>query len=130
MRLLPEDLPEEVSFSVMDGFYARKNEQGEVVHFGYYREGTPAGWVLDLGPNTLRVSKTEIVEMPGEDGELLSQEDVERWVDVIIREQGQKPVACAFCEKGQAEVLKLIAGPTCYICNECIELCHDILQTD
>lgn len=34
---------------------------------------------------------------------------------------------CAFCEKNQQECKKLIAGPMVYICNECIELCNDIL---
>lgn len=34
---------------------------------------------------------------------------------------------CSFCEKTQEQVRKLIAGPTAYICDECIELCHDII---
>jgi len=34
---------------------------------------------------------------------------------------------CSFCEKSQDEVRKLIAGPGVYICDECIELCNDIL---
>lgn len=34
---------------------------------------------------------------------------------------------CTFCSKGQEEVKKLVAGPGVYICNECIELCNDIL---
>jgi len=34
---------------------------------------------------------------------------------------------CSFCGKGQNEVKKLIAGPNVYICDECIELCNDIL---
>ncbi|XP_060085390.1 ATP-dependent Clp protease ATP-binding subunit ClpX-like [Ylistrum balloti] len=37
---------------------------------------------------------------------------------------------CSFCGKDQREVLKLIAGPNVYICNECIELCNDILAED
>ncbi|MBI5192195.1 MAG: ATP-dependent Clp protease ATP-binding subunit ClpX [Nitrospirae bacterium] len=36
-------------------------------------------------------------------------------------------VRCSFCGKGKAEVKKLIAGPTVYICNECVDLCNDIL---
>lgn len=35
---------------------------------------------------------------------------------------------CSFCGKSQHEVRKLIAGPTVYICNECIELCMDIVR--
>ena len=34
---------------------------------------------------------------------------------------------CSFCGKGHAEVKKLIAGPTVYICNECVELCNEII---
>ncbi|MEK6815833.1 MAG: ATP-dependent Clp protease ATP-binding subunit ClpX [Nitrospirota bacterium] len=37
---------------------------------------------------------------------------------------------CSFCGKSQDEVKKLIAGPTVYICNECIDLCNDILSED
>ena len=37
---------------------------------------------------------------------------------------------CSFCGKKQSEVVKLIAGPNAYICNECIELCMDILNED
>ena len=34
---------------------------------------------------------------------------------------------CSFCGKSQNEVRKLIAGPTVFICNECVELCLDIV---
>lgn len=37
---------------------------------------------------------------------------------------------CSFCGKSQHEVRKLIAGPTVYICNECVELCSDIVRED
>lgn len=37
---------------------------------------------------------------------------------------------CSFCGKSQYEVQKLIAGPTVFICNECIELCNDILKDE
>ena len=33
---------------------------------------------------------------------------------------------CSFCGKGQKEVKKLIAGPTVFVCDECVELCADI----
>jgi ATP-dependent Clp protease ATP-binding subunit ClpX len=38
-----------------------------------------------------------------------------------------KEVFCSFCGKSQHEVKRLIAGPSIYICNECIELCQDVL---
>jgi ATP-dependent Clp protease ATP-binding subunit ClpX len=37
---------------------------------------------------------------------------------------------CSFCGKGQDDVRKLIAGPTVYICDECIELCNDIIAEE
>ncbi len=37
---------------------------------------------------------------------------------------------CSFCGKSQGEVKKLIAGPGVYICDECIELCNDIIAEE
>ena len=37
---------------------------------------------------------------------------------------------CSFCGKTQDEVKKLVAGPTVYICNECVALCNDILKEE
>jgi len=39
-------------------------------------------------------------------------------------------LSCSFCRKSQAEVRKLIAGPTVYICDECISLCNDIINEE
>tara|TARA_X000000368_G_scaffold418602_1_gene418944 strand:+ start:117 stop:1394 length:1278 start_codon:yes stop_codon:yes gene_type:complete len=43
---------------------------------------------------------------------------------------GDKLLFCSFCGKNQNEVRKLIAGPSVYICNECIDLCNDIIQEE
>src|SRR5215469_18695848 len=40
----------------------------------------------------------------------------------------KKPLLCSFCGKSQHEVRKLIAGPTVFICDECVELCKDIIH--
>ena len=37
---------------------------------------------------------------------------------------------CSFCGKSQHEVRKLIAGPTVFICDECVELCTDIIREE
>ena len=37
---------------------------------------------------------------------------------------------CSFCGKSQQEVRKLIAGPTVFICDECVELCLDIISEE
>src|SRR5438128_3110547 len=39
-------------------------------------------------------------------------------------------LVCSFCGKSQKEVKKLIAGPTVYICDECIGLCNDIIAEE
>ena len=41
-----------------------------------------------------------------------------------------KLLNCSFCGKNQNEVRKLIAGPSVYICNECIDLCNDIIKEE
>ena len=42
----------------------------------------------------------------------------------------QKPVRCSFCSKPQDQVRRLVAGPSVYICDECIELCQEIIEED
>src|SRR3954463_14357311 len=37
---------------------------------------------------------------------------------------------CSFCNKSQRDVKKLIAGPTVYICDECVDICLDIIAED
>jgi ClpX C4-type zinc finger len=39
-------------------------------------------------------------------------------------------IRCSFCGKHQDEVRKIIAGPTVYICDECIDLCNDIIYEE
>ena len=43
---------------------------------------------------------------------------------------GDKLLYCSFCGKSQHEVRKLIAGPSVFICDECIELCNDIIRDE
>ncbi len=43
---------------------------------------------------------------------------------------GEKILYCSFCGKSQHEVRKLIAGPSVFICDECIELCNDIIREE
>ncbi len=44
--------------------------------------------------------------------------------------RGNENLTCSFCGKSQREVKKLIAGPNVYICDECIELCNDIIAEE
>jgi ATP-dependent Clp protease ATP-binding subunit ClpX len=47
-----------------------------------------------------------------------------------MAKKDDEALKCSFCGKGQDEVKKLIAGPTVYICNECIELCNEIIADE
>lgn len=42
----------------------------------------------------------------------------------------ESDLRCSFCSKSQHQVRKLIAGPTVFICNECIEVCNDIMADE
>src|SRR5438552_1850599 len=46
------------------------------------------------------------------------------------QEKADAQLRCSFCGKGREEVRKLIAGPTVYICDECVDLCNDIIAED
>lgn len=46
------------------------------------------------------------------------------------KEEGNDQFFCSFCGKNQKEVKKLIAGPSVYICNECIKLCGEIVEDE
>ncbi len=46
------------------------------------------------------------------------------------QEKGDVLLRCSFCGKNRDEVRKLIAGPTVYICDECIDLCNDIIAEE
>ena len=43
---------------------------------------------------------------------------------------GERLLYCSFCGKSQHEVRKLIAGPSVFICDECVALCNDIIDEE
>jgi ATP-dependent Clp protease ATP-binding subunit ClpX len=45
-------------------------------------------------------------------------------------EEGEKLLYCSFCGKSQHEVRKLIAGPSVFVCDECVDLCNDIIKEE
>jgi ATP-dependent Clp protease ATP-binding subunit ClpX len=52
-----------------------------------------------------------------------------------MSDQDEKPdsgklLYCSFCGKSQHEVRKLIAGPSVFICDECVDLCNDIIREE
>ncbi|MBI5659348.1 MAG: ATP-dependent Clp protease ATP-binding subunit ClpX [Nitrosomonadales bacterium] len=48
----------------------------------------------------------------------------------LDKNKGDKLLYCSFCGKSQHEVRKLIAGPSVFVCDECIELCNDIIREE
>src|SRR5882724_13671572 len=46
------------------------------------------------------------------------------------KDSGDEVLRCSFCNKSQRDVKKLIAGPTVYICDECVDICLDIIAED
>jgi ATP-dependent Clp protease ATP-binding subunit ClpX len=49
---------------------------------------------------------------------------------MVSRESSSDLLRCSFCNKSQREVRKLIAGPNVYICDECVDICLDIIAED
>ena len=52
------------------------------------------------------------------------------WRRQALNPHGGPVLRCSFCNKPQNEVRKLIAGPTVFICDECIEVCNDIIAEE
>ena len=50
--------------------------------------------------------------------------------DTIKSKDDNKLLYCSFCGKSQNEVRKLIAGPSVFICDECVDLCNDIIHEE
>ena len=50
--------------------------------------------------------------------------------DTRGRHDDGKLLYCSFCGKSQHEVRKLIAGPSVFVCDECVELCNDIIREE
>ncbi len=46
------------------------------------------------------------------------------------KQSGSETLRCSFCNKDQIDVRKLIAGPTVFICDECVDVCNDIIADD
>ena len=54
---------------------------------------------------------------------------LDRWEEVY-GDVFKEPARCSFCGKHQKDVKRLVAGPGVYICDECVELCCEILEEE
>jgi hypothetical protein len=94
------------------------------------------------GPNDIYVSPSQIRRLglrTGDtiEGEIRSPKEGERYFALLkvktinFEDPGpQTTLYCSFCGKSQHEVRKLIAGPTIFICDECVSLCDDIIDRE
>lgn len=131
-----------------DGFYAEFYEDGQLAHYGYYSDGElDDRWALYVEPdgNGAFAQKTVTVDFSveeerdsnnGHHPELTPEEEEEyeefvtHWVARIHEDGPTVTPRCSFCEKTSHEVRKLIAGPTTYICDECVNFCQEILSEE
>ena len=49
---------------------------------------------------------------------------------VRVKKESEEVLRCSFCNKSQNDVKKLIAGPTVFICDECVDVCNEIISDD
>src|SRR5678816_2580923 len=77
------------------------------------RSSRPARWPTTRGPS-----------LGPADGRKTGVDDVAKFGD------GGELLKCSFCGKSQKQVKKLIAGPGVYICDECIDLCNEIIEEE
>lgn len=67
---------------------------------------------------------------PPDDPEISLARFMRGAIDEMAKALPGAPRRCAFCEKTEAEVARLIAGPSSYLCDECVRLCHEIIQNE
>ncbi|MBV8282957.1 MAG: hypothetical protein JO347_12975 [Candidatus Eremiobacteraeota bacterium] len=135
MSLNATDLKGAYNTQRREGLFAQFDARGELREYGYFinaPDGTPSRAVvlkLAQGEPHGSLEDTTIDRFPSDDSDDPAdlREWALRWASEIEREaQGIR--SCSFCQKRQDQVRKLIAGPTQYICDECVRLCVDILE--
>lgn len=102
--------------------------------------GEVAALLLDNNDNLERIKEMPLVDDPValkavlqayqeglKDPEATASRDERRGEPLSVSSSGKDALYCSFCGKGQLEVKKLIAGPTVFICDECIILCMGII---
>ena len=138
MKINKSMLPEGFNTIEKEGLYAEFHDDGTLAHVGYYREGAPVGWTLNLKKNMLEgVAELRDINRFPDDEEDAAKDNPEAfkewvldWIIAINDKAGLSPHSafylphCEFCGKRQDEVQKLITGPGVYICDECVDLCN------
>ncbi len=105
-----------------EGVFTNFDQEGRLLSFGCRTENR----TMEVSLDPLRAVTTELP-----DPDLSPEEWLEGWQHQVleaVRPQDFVP-NCAFCGKSQSEVRKLIAGPTVMICDECVALCQEIVDS-
>lgn len=141
-KLTKDDLPKTWQSEEKAGVYAEFDKEGFLIHYGFYGESNDSSeqfsMTIDYG------SRRSIVDKHDErrflafdpaldvDDKLTIEEALksfaEKWIEIISQEGSHSPPDCSFCGRSSSEVQKLVAGPRSYICNDCIELCADMVK--
>lgn len=141
-KLTKEDLPTTWQSDKKDGVYAEFDKDGFLTHYGFYGETND---IVEHFSISIDYEKCRsVVEKYDErrflafdpaldvDDKLSIDEAlsafVKKWVAVISEEGSHSPPDCSFCGRSSTEVQKLVAGPRSYICNDCIEVCADMVK--
>lgn len=120
-----------------DGAFALFDDADRLVRLEHWRSGAQIGHAITIDHDRKSVLLTRREELNANADESANLDDahdrfrvaVDTGIDRVWDDLDyERRLRCAFCEKRRHEVARLIAGPTSYICDECIRLCADILD--
>ena len=105
--------------------WADECRRGELSRRGFVRETLAVGGTFPLALALLRESHVSA------DAAGISQAPpAEKRSKPAAGARPKEILRCSFCNKDKDDVVKLIAGPTVFICDECVEVCNDIIADD
>ena len=104
-------------------YFARISDD---VYVGYRKGKTVSRWVVRRYVGLSRYQMTTIPGVQPDDGFAPDGKKVLNYQQVVAKIMNEEriPVKCSFCGNGPRQVAKLIAGPTVFICNECVAACQ------
>jgi ribosome modulation factor len=112
---------------------AEFDDSGELLRFGF--QDATRSISVDVVGRRATTTTTSVEDFPEEEADVVQlSEWLSGWRDAV-RQAANPPTAmptwaCAFCGKTRSEVRKLIAGPSVFICDECVDLCHEIVSEE
>lgn len=128
MKWLGDEFPADTD---KQGLFTRVGPDGQVLSFGF--RGFSETTEVDVAKLTATVTRVRSWKSDSEEGDPAEPEEwLESWKTSVLAEANPTfpSPTCSFCGKTNHEVKKLIAGPSCYICDECIGLCNDIIESE